>query len=185
MFTSETGPRSYDGVSKAFHWLVVALLVAQFAVAWTMPHIGRNTPDEGLVSWHLSLGTTIMFVVLSRLVWRSLRPVQFLPGLPEWQRRLAKTTHALLYVFLIVMPVLGWAAAGYRGWTISLFGIIPLPAIGPRGAQWAHTAGDVHNFISYIFLALIALHVIAALYHHFIVRDGVLRRMLPRKALNS
>jgi cytochrome b561 len=185
IFEARQASRSYSPVAKIFHWLVLALLTAQFAVAWTMPHIGRNTPDEGLVSWHLSLGTALLFVVVLRLVWRGFRPVMPLPGLPGWQRQVATLTHAALYVMLIVMPLLGWAAADFRAYPVKLFGILPLPAIAPKGAQWAHTAGDVHNFLSYVLLAVIALHIVAALYHHYIVGDGVLRRMLPAMKRDS
>ena len=77
------------------------------------------------------------------------------------------------------MTILGWAAANFRGWDVEVCGIVKLPTLAARGTSWAHTAGDIHNFLVWPFLALIALHVVAALYHHFIRRDQVLRRMLP------
>lgn len=85
----------------------------------------------------------------------------------------------ILYVLIIAMTVLGWAGMSYRGWTVMLFGAIPLPPLAAKGTEWAHTAGDVHNFLVYVLLAFIALHVAGALYHYFIVRDRTLQRMLP------
>jgi cytochrome b561 len=163
---------------KSFHWLVFGLIAAQYLVGSIMPHIGNNTPDEGWVAWHISLGAAIMFFVLVRLVWRVARPVP-LTDMPAWQARLANFTHVGLYTLIIIMTVLGWAATGYRGWTVWLFGILPLPALAAKGTEWAHTAGDVHAFLVYVLLAFIVVHIGGALYHYYVVRDRVLQRMLP------
>jgi len=163
---------------KTFHWLIFALIAAQYAVGSIMPHIGAKTPDEGWVAWHISLGAAIMFFIAIRLVWRLLRPVPLLE-MPAWQARLANFTHMGLYALVVIMTLLGWAATGYRGWTVWLFGFIPLPALAAKGTEWAHTAGDVHAFLVYVLLALIVLHIAAALYHHFILRDRVMQRMVP------
>ena len=170
---------SYDPVAKLLHWLIFALLAAQFSVGFLMPHIGRNTPNEGLVSWHLSLGAAILAVMTLRLLWRVKRPVAPLQGLAAWEVRLAGLTHAGLYLLVFVMVLLGWAAANFRGWTVMLMGVIPLPPLAAKGTDWAHTAGDVHNTLVYVLLALIALHVAGALYHKVVRRDDVLGRMLP------
>jgi len=77
------------------------------------------------------------------------------------------------------MCVLGWAAANYRGWHVWLFGLVQLPDLAPKGADWAHTAGDVHDVFVYILAAAILLHFGAAYYHYFILRDRVLQRMMP------
>ena len=176
---SETG---YGAVAKALHWLIFLLLAAQYAVGSIMPHIGGRTPNTSWVSWHLSIGAAIMFFIVLRLIWRIVRPVELLPAMPAWQRHLATATHLSLYLLVIVMTVLGWAAANFRGWTVTLFGVIPLPAIAPKGARWAHTAGDVHDVLVYVLLGVIALHVAAVVYHQFVRRDGTLSRMLPAKA---
>ena len=81
-------------------------------------------------------------------------------------------------LLILVMLGLGWAAANSRGWPVTIFGI-PLPALAPNGSRWGHSAGDVHTFLVNILLALVGLHVAAALYHHFFLRDKVLKRMLP------
>lgn len=97
----------------------------------------------------------------------------------RWERTLARITHELLYVLLLVIPLLGWAAAGFFGYTVRLFGVIPLPAITDKTMQWAHTAGDVHTLLTYVILGLVGLHVAAALWHYFVRRDRILQRMLP------
>ncbi len=177
--SNATANDTYGYVAKLFHWLVVLLLIAQYAVGWLMPHIGRNTKNEGLISWHLSIGAAILFVILLRLLWRVAFPVTLDQTLQPWERTVSRTTHAALYCLVVGMTIVGWAAAGYRAWNVKLFGMISLPAIGTEGASWAHTAGDVHNFLQWVLLAFIALHVAGAAYHYFIKRDQVLQRMLP------
>ncbi len=174
-----TSRDTYGVVAKCFHWIIVALLAAQYAVGWLMPHIGRNTKNEGLVSWHLSIGAAILFVILLRLLWRLAFPVTPDGTLAPWEHNASRVTHALLYTLVVVMTVLGWAAANYQGWDIRLFGVVSLPAIAPTGASWAHTAGDVHNFLQWVLLAFIGLHVVGAAYHYFIKRDQLMQRMLP------
>jgi cytochrome b561 len=169
----------YDVVAKLFHWLIFLLLAAQYAVGSIMPHIGRNTLDEGWVAWHFSIGAAILLVIVLRLGWRLMHPVPLLAGMPPMEQTLARVTHWTLYLLVFVMTMLGWAAANSRGWTVNLLGIIPLPALAPKGSAWAHEAGDIHNILVYVLLGFIILHVLGALYHYFVLRDRVMQRMLP------
>lgn len=171
--------REYDALAKLLHWAIVVLLVVQYAVGWIMPHISANTPNETWVSWHLSIGLAILCVMILRLGWRLFRPVPLMPAEEAWLNRVAHATHGLLYLLVLINPILGWAAASYRGWSVFLFGFIPLPALAAKGTRWAHTAGDVHIALIYVLLGVTALHLAGALYHHFVIRDRVLLRMLP------
>ena len=183
MSTKIEAPASYTDVAKLLHWLVLALLVAQFSVAWTMPDITHDTKPVGLIAWHLSIGACILFVMLIRLGWRASHTAPPAPtDLSPPLRVLSRTTHFLLYAILIVLPLLGWINASSRGWTVKLFGIIPLPALVPSGSPWGHRMGDVHQTVALILLGVAGLHVLGALYHQFILRDGLLRRMLPGAA---
>src|SRR5471032_3410121 len=121
--------RAYNSGAKLLHWLVMVLLVAQFSVAWTMPDIHKDTKPDGLIAWHLSIGSFILVVMLIRLAWRAVSAVPPPPAdLPAPLRLLSRATHFLLYGLLIVLPLLGWINAGARGWTVLLLGVIPLPA---------------------------------------------------------
>lgn len=171
-------PKSYDNVTKILHWLIFLSVAAQYAVGEFMPHIGRGTKEVGLVYIHIFLGGAVILFILAAIAWRLTHPVPQLPELPGWQRAAATATHWSLYLLILVMVLLGWAAANSRGWPVTIFGL-PLPALAPNGSRWAHSAGDVHTFLVNILLALVALHVIAALYHHFFLRDKVLKRILP------
>ena len=169
---------NYNPVAKIFHWLIFALLAAQVAVGFLMPHIGRKTVNEGLVSWHFSIGAAILVVIVARFVWRLLNPVAPAIGLAPWEAALSKVTHFALYLLVFVMTVLGWAATNSRGWDVKFLGVITFPALAPKGSKWAHEAGDIHNTLVWVLLAFIALHVAGALYHYFIKRDSVMQRLL-------
>lgn len=174
--------KSYGAIAKLFHWLIFVLLAAQYAVGSIMPHIGRGTLNEGWVNWHLSIGAAILSVILLRLIWRLLFPVALPAGMIRWQTALAHATHLILYALVLIMTLLGWAAANARGWDVKLFGVVTLPALAPSGSSWGHEAGDIHNVLVYVLLGFIVLHVAGALYHYFILRDRVLQRMLPENA---
>jgi cytochrome b561 len=178
--TANTPRAGYSGPSKTLHWLIVALLIAQFIIAWIMPDIGRNTPVTTLISLHFTFGIVILAVAVVRLLWRfvSAVPPQE-PGVPEWQETLSQIVHWLLYALLLVVPLLGWINASWRGMPVVMFGLELPKLIATRAAGWQWT-GDVHGLLAnYVMLALIGVHVVGALYHHFIRHDGVLKRMLP------
>jgi cytochrome b561 len=142
-----------------------------------MPDIHRGTEPVGLISWHLGLGTAIIATMIVRIVWRFVRQEPDVVETTPLMRQVAWLTHVLLYVLLVAEPLLGWANASSRGWTVSLFGVIPLPALAATGSTLGHTMGDVHQVVAWALLGLVGLHVAAAVFHHFILRDGVLRRM--------
>jgi cytochrome b561 len=171
---------SYNGIAKGLHWLVLLLLVVQFIVAWTMPDIGHDTKPDGLIAWHVSVGTSILLIMLVRLAWRSVSIVPPPPDdLAAPLRVLSRSTHFLLYAILIVLPLLGWINANARGWTVRLVGLIPLPTLSPEGSSWGQDMGAVHQVVAYVLLGFVGLHVLGAMYHQFVLRDGLLNRMLP------
>jgi cytochrome b561 len=169
----------YTATAKSLHWLIVLLLIVQFTVAWFMPHIGRNTPVTTLISLHFTFGVVIFVVAIVRLVWRVTHgePVPE-AGTPPWQTASARV-HWLLYLLLFVIPLLGWINASWRGMPIVMFGLELPRLVATRAPGWGWT-GDVHTLLAYYgMLTLVALHVLAALFHYFIRRDRVLHRMLP------
>jgi len=170
----------YSGTAKTLHWLILALLIAQFVFAWTMPHIGRNTPVTTIISLHFTFGIIILAVAVVRLFWRAShgepKPED---GVPSWQTTSARVLHWLLYLLLFVLPILGWINASWRNMPIVMFGYALPQLVATRAPGWGWT-GDVHSILAnYVMLTLVGLHVAAALYHYFIRRDGVLQRMLP------
>jgi cytochrome b561 len=166
----------YDPFARLLHWLIVLLLTAQYIVAWTMPEIHRGTQPVGLISVHLDLGAFIIAIMIVRVIWRIVRREPDVVEGTTFTRGVAYLTHGLLYLLLIVQPLMGWANASSRGWQVTLAGV-KLPAIAPTGSAIGHALGDVHSLLAWGMLGLIGLHVAAAFYHHFVLRDRVLRRM--------
>src|SRR5262249_24991868 len=170
----------YSTTAKVLHWLIVVLVLAQFIFALTMPHIGRNTPVTTLISLHFSFGIIILVVAVMRLAWRATHAEpEPLDGVPPWQVQSARGIHWLLYLLLLVLPVLGWLNASWRGMPIVMFGLELPKLIATRAPGWGW-AGNVHTLLAYYaMLTLIGLHIAAGLYHYFVRRDGVFQRMLP------
>jgi cytochrome b561 len=168
----------YDFVHRALHWILTVLVVGQFIAGLTMPDIDSVKTVEGAWLGHLALGPTILVFAILQLVWRILRPVPIPFDLPRWQRVTARAVHDTMSLLLIVLPLLGWAAASSHGMDAKLFGFITLPRLAAEKTPWADTAGDIHIALVYVLLALVALHVAAALYHYFIRRDRVMQRMI-------
>jgi cytochrome b561 len=171
----------YTGTAKALHWIIVALLIVQFVLAWTMPEIQRNTKPDTLINLHLSFGALILAVAIVRLGWRlTHREPAPEDGLPPWQVQSARAIHRLLYLLLFVVPILGWMNASFRGFPAVVFGLFELPKLMATRAPGFGWTGDVHGLLAtYAMLALVGLHVAASLYHYFIRRDAVMQRMLP------
>lgn len=168
----------YDKTARLLHWLVVILVAAQFVIGWTMPDVHRDTKPIGEIAWHLGVGTALLAVMGCRIVWRATRqpPPQ---SLSRAMRAVAALTHGALYVLLLAVPLLGWINASSRAWAVKLGGLVALPSLAPPGSSFGHAMGDVHSVLAWILLVLIGLHVAGALYHRFVLGDGVLQRMMP------
>ncbi|SAL56958.1 cytochrome B561 [Caballeronia terrestris] len=178
--TRITSRPAFSAADKFFHWITVLLLVVQYAIGWLMPDVHRDTKPVGLVGLHLSVGALIVIVMLGRFVWRLMHPLLPEPEMvPRVFRTAARVTHWLLYALLIAFPLMGWANASSRGWAVSLFHIVPLPPLAATGSSTGHALGDVHKFTAWVLIALVGFHVLGALFHHLILRDDTLRRMLP------
>ena len=171
---------AYTPAAKVFHWLTVLLLTVQVALGWTVPDARRHVPPALLNDAHMTLGFTILALIVLRLAWRFIAgapPAE--PGTPAWQDALARLVHYGLYALVLLFAVTGWANATFHGWPIRYLGAIPLPGFFP-GLSWVRSFGHIHNLLVWVLIAAVAGHALAALYHHFIMRDRTLVRMLPQ-----
>ena len=167
----------YNAVARLFHWAVVALLVVQISTKLVLPSMMSEAAVNAL---HLSIGSTILFVMLLRLGWRLTHPVPPSPAdLPLPLRMVSRATHWAFYTVLIILPLLGWAAASAYGAQVNLFGFIPLPALGAKDIPLGERIGDLHGILAVALLGLMALHIAGVMYHAFVKKDGVAKRMLP------
>jgi len=174
-------PRNrYSTVSLTLHWLTAALVVTQ--VLLISAHEATDGPlSREFVNIHKSVGLTILVLTLARLAWRVANPAIPLPDrVPGWQKLLARATNVLFYVFLLAMPLVGWAASSASGRDILYFGLFEWPLLPVGGGRdTARDLMDLHETAAKGLYVLIFLHVAGALKHHFIDRDNVLHRMLP------
>ena len=175
---------AYNLPARALHWLVLGLLVVQYIGAQIMPEgeddAAVTAPAAGsLVDWHMSLGVLIGLVILVRLAWRVTWKAPAPPqNQPAWQEKAASLTHLALYGLLVLIPLAGWAWASALGWTVTLFHTLSLPPLVAAGT-WPDLFGNLHALMGNLMLAAVGLHLIAALWHQYVLRDGLLGRMWP------
>lgn len=175
-----TGSR-YGSLSIAMHWLMVLLLVAVYA-AINLHDLAPKGSElrAALEAWHFMLGLSVFALVGARLAIRFLSaPAPGIePPLARWQLKAAHFAHAALYVFMIAMPLLGWLALSAGGKPIPFFGL-ELPALMAADKGAASSLKEVHEAIGTFGYYLIGLHAAAALFHHYVMRDNTLVRILP------
>jgi cytochrome b561 len=170
----------YGAVAQLFHWAIVVLVITQFVLATQAHDLPNNLAKLKLLAQHKSVGITILGLALLRLAWRLLNPVPPAPaGTRPWQLWAARWSHFALYALILIMPVLGWLMSSARNFPVSWFGLVTLPdfiAPSERAFDILHAA---HATLGRVLAAVAIIHAGAALKHHFINRDNVLRRMLP------
>ncbi|WP_295642011.1 cytochrome b [uncultured Methylibium sp.] len=170
----------YSDLSIALHWLMLGLIALTYAFTELRVLFERGTPERDFMRQaHFSCGLTVLGLALVRLVarWFGGTPAIH-PPLPAWQRRAARLSHALLYAFMIGMPLLALAMMGLRGDEVIFFGI-ELPPLLAEDKDLGKQLRGWHGDIGRAVYALIALHAAAAIYHHRIRGDDTLRHMLP------
>jgi cytochrome b561 len=168
----------YGTTAKLLHWLVVALLVVQYLIGWLMPDIHRGPPGTPM-TMHISFGIVILLLIVLRLAWRLGHPVAPESSLPAWQRLSSEAVHWLLYVLVLAATISGWLFASFRGWSVSLFYLIPLPMLSGDNAAAGKFIDGWHQAMEWSLLVLVGIHVLAALAHLFVYRNRVMHRMLP------
>ena len=134
---SDRAAIAYTPTAKALHWTIVLLVTIQFVTALAMPDIGPHTQPDSWISLHFSFGVLILAVMAARLIHRLMYPVPLEASqAPAWERFAALFAHRLFYLILLVGPLLGWASASAHRLTVSLFGLVTLPAIAAPKARW-------------------------------------------------
>lgn len=172
----------YGVVAQLFHWAVVVLIIVQFILAKRADALPLGPAKIGVLAQHKSVGITILGLVLLRLVWRWLNVVPAEPSaVPTWQRLGARISHVALYILLLVTPVVGWLMSSARNFPVSWFGLVTLPDFIAPSKPAYELLHETHELLAQVLFWLALLHIAAALKHHFIDRDNVLRRMLPVK----
>ncbi|HEV2676074.1 MAG TPA: cytochrome b/b6 domain-containing protein [Aliidongia sp.] len=178
--TQPPARHGYGGAMRAIHWITLALLVGAYALAWSIDGASSRDQAAWLRMVHRSFGLTILLLTVIRLGWRQVSPAPALPDSMPWAQRIAaKGVAILLYVLLFLQPLLGLAASQAHGDRVGFFGLWTLPSVMATDRALSRQLFALHGTVALVLLALIALHAGAALHHHFIRRDDLLRGMLP------
>jgi superoxide oxidase len=172
---------SFDGLTIALHWATVLLVLSQFGTAWSIDNLDPSFAPTALTI-HRSSGVVLWLLVAGRLLWRltGMRKPPFPATIKPLHGIGVRISEYVLYALLLVQPITGVLDSIFRGRAFDLF-LSTFPAIVHRDRHYASLAHTAHEVGAYSLAALVCLHAFAALTHHFILKDEVLVRMLPRK----
>lgn len=168
----------YSRGAIAFHWTIAALVLANLTIGILHDSLPKAWQA---MWWHKSIGVTVLVLSIGRLAWRlAHRPPPLPIAMSPWERITSKAVHWAFYLLLFVMPLTGWIFSSNpeKLRPFSWFGLVSLPML-PVSSGFAAAAKEAHELLGWTMAALVALHVAAALRHHFLLRDHVLGRMLP------
>lgn len=176
----------YDPLSRALHWLTAIAVVVAFVLG--PEHFGRlmrgglDPATRSDIVWHESLGVLVFGLTLVRLLWVAVRPAAPAFAMAGWMHAAAKLTHLALWALLLAVPLTALLALGGEGHPLTLLGgvrINEMPWIAASAIAHLADWGEVHGLLGDVLINLSGLHAVAAVYHHVVLKDGVLRAMLP------
>ena len=169
----------YNPISKLFHWTMGVLILGLLAVGRTLDEFVPPFKFT-LIGWHKSLGMIVLALTVLRVLWwlGQTKPA-LVKSLPAWMAPWVSFGHNLLYGFMVLMPLSGWLMSNAAGYPVSVFGWVTLPELVAKNQELREVFGEVHEIAAWGLIALLVLHVGAAVVHHRIFKDDTLTRMLP------
>ena len=174
-----TPASQYTRTAIVLHWVVAALIVGNFAFGLYVGGLPNSPAKLHDLAYHKWAGMTVLFLAAIRLLWRLGHPAPPLPAaMPAWQQTAAHASHVLLYVLFFATPVTGWLFSSATGLKVVYFGVLPIPDLIGRNRETAHLLHGVHQWLAYAMAVVVVIHAAAALRHHYVDRDDVLRRMI-------
>ena len=170
---------SYDRRTIVLHWLSAALVLGLWIAGQCIDFFPRGTPRVTVRSLHISAGVLLALVLVWRLLWRRSGGVKLPPADPGPAGRVALGVHHLLYALMFATVLIGIACVWIRG--DNIFNLFTVPAFDPDNKALRHDAVELHEWAANTLLVFAGLHAAAALWHHRVLKDGVLRRMWPAR----
>jgi len=169
----------YGRISKLFHWTMAFLIILMLACGLTMEDAPKAWQPT-LYGLHKSFGITLLGLGALRLMWRFINPPPALPATMSKRQTMAShIVHGILYGLLILMPLSGWLMSSGGGYPVSFFGLFTMPNLIGMDKELGEFFKETHEVFGNWLLILIALHIGAGVYHHKVLKDGVLKRMMP------
>ncbi len=173
-------PDSFGWLAKLFHWLIAACIITLWVVGSLMGDMENSPTKFQVYGLHKATGIAVLALAVAAFCWRAANPKPGLPeSIPGWQKAAASVVKYALYLCMILMPVSGWLMSSAAGYPVSFYGLFTLPDIAAKDEAAKELFRDAHEMIGNLILALFCVHVGAALKHHFVHKDGILKRMLP------
>lgn len=172
---------TYGSMAKFLHWLIALMVISLIGFGLYMTDLPNDNPVKfQIYGVHKAFGVIVFCLVLIRILWRW---VNVAPSLsddyPSWQKFASRVTHYGLYILMFTMPLSGILMSLYGGHAISIFGLFVIPAMTEGTTEISAISNSMHHMLVTAWLGILGLHIAAALYHHFILKDNILRRMLP------
>ena len=174
-----SNPHQWGAIAKFFHWIMALAILGNGLFGLLMDLAISPMQKINWLALHKSIGLTVLALFLLRLLWRAMdrRPPD--EPAPRWQRLAARIVHGVLYVMIAAIPLSGWWFNSLSGKPLQWFKLFSVPALASKSESLAHLARDVHEYLFWLLLLVLVAHVGAALRHHLVHRNNVLRRMLP------
>ena len=176
----------FSNIARFFHWLIAGLIISQYVLAKLAENAKANErilEQLALLANHKSIGITILVLALVRLLYRlKYPPVKAVTNMPLWQHYASNVSHVLLYLFLFALPLSGWLMSSAKAYSVSWFNLFALPDFIAPSESSASYMHSTHHFLAEALFVVTLIHVIAALKHHFIDKDDVLKGMAGRKS---
>lgn len=174
--TLKSRSESYGNIAKLIHWLMAGLFLLMFAIAYTMINIPRSDFMFALYDFHKATGLLLFMLVSLRLTWRWLNPQPALVDVPRWQQVAAKLNIYLLYALMFLLPMAGFLTSTLGNHVVTFYHLFYIQPLANNAAA-SRFFSIAHEYLAYTLVAAFTLHVLAALHHHYVKRDDVLRRM--------
>lgn len=174
--------RKYTVTAMLLHWLIALAVLGLIGVGLYMTNVKLSPAVLKLYVQHKSTGLLVLVLMLLRLLWRLRhRPPPLPDTMPRWQLRVSSVVHCTLYLLLFAMPITGWLMHSASGFPLRWYGSFLVPNLIARSSDSVVFWKQAHEVCAWMLIALILLHIVAALKHHFIDRDGLIARMLPAR----
>jgi cytochrome b561 len=167
----------YGLVAILLHWVMAILMIGLLILGLYMVRLPISLEKLKLFGWHKEYGFLVLALAILRLLWRLSNTTPAL-ALPMWEKLSARSVHWLFYGFMFALPITGWLITSAAGLPVSFFGLFTLPTVIEPNQELIKIFEDLHQWFAYALIAIMLLHIAAALKHHFIDKDDILRRIL-------
>ena len=172
---------TFGSVTKFFHWTISIIIITMLILGFVMTNIGKSPLQLQLYFIHKSLGLTVLLLIICRILWRFINePPRYPDSIPKWEQKAAHLMQYIFYALMLIMPLSGWIMSTAANHIPSFWGLVSVPFPGiAKSRDLAGLNSQIHEIGAYILAAMVIIHVLAALKHHFLAKNNILSRMLP------